>query len=122
MTRAEEIRISIDKMFPCRNGSRTYEQAIAATGFEAGVRYADKHPDISQLWHKPSEKPEEGELIVCIDIYDELLTGTFYEERVDEYHKVYESAVWDIGTLICYWNNVSQWVYAKDILPKGGEK
>ena len=46
MTREEQIRNAIDTMIPIspsRNG-RTYEQALMASGFEAGVLWADTHP------------------------------------------------------------------------------
>ena len=42
MTREEEIREAIDKIFPCTNGGRCYEQSIGASGFELGVHWADK--------------------------------------------------------------------------------
>ena len=46
MTREEEIRNAIDTIFPIppsENG-RKYEQALMATGFEGGVKWADEHP------------------------------------------------------------------------------
>ena len=46
MKREEEIRNAIDTIIPIppsENG-RKYEQALMATGFEAGVKWADKHP------------------------------------------------------------------------------
>lgn len=46
MTRQEEIRNAIDAIIPIppsENG-RKYEQALMATGFEAGVKWADEHP------------------------------------------------------------------------------
>ena len=46
MTRYEEVRNAIDTIIPIspsRNG-RTYEQALMASGFEAGVNWADTHP------------------------------------------------------------------------------
>ena len=46
MTRQEEIRNATDTIFsilPSENG-RKYERALMATGFEAGVRWADSHP------------------------------------------------------------------------------
>ena len=46
MTRQEEIRNAVDTIIPIspsRNG-RTYEQALMATGFEAGVKWADQNP------------------------------------------------------------------------------
>ena len=45
-TREKEIRNAIDTIIPIpplRDG-RTYEQALMATGFEAGVKWADSHP------------------------------------------------------------------------------
>lgn len=46
MTREEEIRNAIDTIFPIppSEKGRKYEQALMATGFEAGVRWADEHP------------------------------------------------------------------------------
>lgn len=46
MTREEEIRNAVDTIIPIppsENG-RKYEQALMATGFEAGVKWADSHP------------------------------------------------------------------------------
>ena len=46
MTRQEEIRNAIDTIIPILptvNG-RTYEQALSACGFEAGVKWADSNP------------------------------------------------------------------------------
>ena len=46
MTRQEEIRNAIDTIFPIPHPEkgRKYEQALMATGFEAGVKWADAHP------------------------------------------------------------------------------
>ena len=46
MTRDEEIRNAIDTIIPIppSGNGRTYEQALMATGFEAGVKWADEHP------------------------------------------------------------------------------
>ena len=46
MTREEEIRNAIDTIFPIppSEKGRKYEQALMATGFEAGVKWADKNP------------------------------------------------------------------------------
>ena len=46
MTRDEEVRNAIDTIIPIppsENG-RKYEQALMATGFEAGAKWADSHP------------------------------------------------------------------------------
>ena len=46
MAREEEIRNAIDTIFPIPHPEkgRKYEQALMATGFEAGVKWADAHP------------------------------------------------------------------------------
>lgn len=46
MTRDEEVRNAIDTIIPIfrSNNGRTYEQALMASGFEAGVKWADTHP------------------------------------------------------------------------------
>ena len=46
MARDEEIRNAIDTIFPIppSEKGRKYEQALMATGFEAGVKWADKNP------------------------------------------------------------------------------
>ena len=46
MTRQEEIRNAVDTIFPIppSEKGRKYEQALMATGFEAGVKWADEHP------------------------------------------------------------------------------
>ena len=47
MTRDEEVRNAIDTIIPISrsNNGRTYEQALMASGFEAGVNWADTHPN-----------------------------------------------------------------------------
>ena len=51
MTREEEIRNAIDTIFPIPHSGkgRTYEQALMATGFEAGVKWADANPKSSWI-------------------------------------------------------------------------
>ena len=46
MARQEEIRNAVDTIIPIPplQDGRTYEQALMATGFEAGVKWADAHP------------------------------------------------------------------------------
>lgn len=45
MTREEEIRNAIDTIIPIlpSGNGRTYEQALIASGFEAGVKWADSN-------------------------------------------------------------------------------
>ena len=46
ISRDKEIRDAIDTIIPIlpSNNGRTYEQALIASGFEAGVKWADSHP------------------------------------------------------------------------------
>lgn len=46
MTREEEIRNAIDTIIPISPliDGKTYEQALMAAGFKAGVKWADFHP------------------------------------------------------------------------------
>ena len=61
MAREEEIRNAIGTIFPIHpfDKGRKYEQALMATGFEAGVKWADANPKSS--WISVNEKlpPEE---------------------------------------------------------------
>lgn len=81
-----------------------------------------EYTDLSQVWHDASEEPKEGEFIVCVDDYNDFDIGAYYVDRVDALNRVYESAVWNYGELVCYWDCVKIWAYARDLLPKGGEK
>ena len=46
MTRQEEIRTAVDTIVPIlpSNNRRTYGQALITSGFEEGVKWADKNP------------------------------------------------------------------------------
>lgn len=63
MTREEQIRNAVDVTFPIYSSEkgRNYEQALMATGFEAGVKWADVNPKPS--WVSVDEKlpPVEGD-------------------------------------------------------------
>ena len=62
MTREEEIRNAIDTIFPIppSEKGRKYEQALMATGFEAGVKWADKNPKSPWISVKDKLPPKEN--------------------------------------------------------------
>ena len=66
MTREEEIRNAIDTTFPIppSEKGRTYEQALMATGFEYGVKWADSHPKSPWINYK-EEKPPFGVEVIA---------------------------------------------------------
>ena len=61
MTRGEQIRNTVDATFPISSSEkgRNYEQALMATGFEAGVKWADANS--KSLWISANKllPPEE---------------------------------------------------------------
>ena len=107
MARKEEIMNAIDAIIPIPppNNGRTYEQALMATGFEAGAKWADEHINLESLWHDASEEPNDYP-ILCID----KLSNILIEYSLKNY---------DEGWAECVeFNDISQWAYIKDLLPK----
>ena len=106
MTRQEEIRNAIDKIIPIsssRNG-RTYEQSLMATGFEAGVEWADSNPkegliSLSWVWHDSSEIPQHDALILFQSIYGDILLIRFQDRKSSM-------------------TTIRRWAYVDDLLPK----
>lgn len=103
MNREEEIRKAIDKTFPYNNKGRCYEQALGASGFELGAKWADENP--ISIWHDASEEPT-GYPIICQD------ENRYFWIQYNQYD-------WE-----CYIEETKliQWAYINDLLPKGGEK
>ena len=112
MTREEEIMNAIDAIIPILppNNGRTYEQALMATGFEAGADWADEHP--VNAWHDASEVPEGPYIVLC----DGLDNRQWVVEwlYIDMSYANWQDYVERIS--------VSRWAYISDLLPKGGEK
>lgn len=116
MTRGEEIRNAIDTIIPIQSSEngRTYEQALMATGFEAGVSWADNHP-VNNVWHDASEEPKEKSRIVIVDKRGEWRVRNYVSDDFDD-------------NVLCGWKccityyDLKIWAYTDDLLPKGGEK
>lgn len=98
-----------------------YTEYDILEAFEKGAMFADNNPDLSALWHDVSEKPEEGELIVCINEYEKLYIGNIRIESENENSWYSKAAVWNDEHLQCYWCFVDKWAYVNDLMPKGGE-
>lgn len=110
MTREEEVRAAIDKVFPCTDEGRCYEQAIGASGFELGVKWSDEHP--KNVWHDASEEPEyrNGGILCEHDLYYWVATQPYLSSICGNWHKKVER------------EHLKRWAYISDLLPKGGEK
>ena len=72
MTREEEIRNAIDTIIPISPlwDGRTYEQALMATGFEAGVKWADAHPKSPWISVEEDLPCNHEELIIDDELFD----------------------------------------------------
>ena len=109
MKRKEEIMNAIDAIIPIPppNNGRTYEQALMATGFEAGAKWADEHLNLKSLWHDASEVPQGPYIVLC----DGLDNRQWVVEwlHIDMSYDNWQDYVKRIG--------VSRWVYIKDLLP-----
>ena len=82
MTREEEIRNAIDTIFPIppSGKGRKYEQALMATGFEAGVKWADAHP--KSPWISTDKYlPKEGGHYLCNDGDSHISTLVFRGDK-----------------------------------------
>ena len=103
MTRDEEIL----------KAARNYVSGVTLSSpsdvihFEAGAKWADKHPNLESLWHDANEKPRTKEWLLVH--FDE-----------DNYDTIYLYI--DIWCDWCKTFNVIQWAYISEMLPKGGKK
>lgn len=109
MTREEQI-LSAAREY---NSGVTLSSPSNVLHFEAGAKWADEHPDLSSLWHDPSEEPQGDEWEVLCDAGDCYLTTSQI------------TLVWKDGRSWDKYvrgNDVERWLYLSDLFPKGGEK
>ena len=76
MTRQEEIRNAVDTIFPISPSEkgRKYEQALMATGFESGIKWADEHPKSPWISVKEELPCDEKDMVIEILAGIELRT------------------------------------------------
>lgn len=70
MTREEEIRKAIDTIFPIPASAkgRDYEQALMATGFQAGAQWADDNPKSPWISVKDKLPCDDKEMVVKYEV------------------------------------------------------
>ena len=115
MTREEEIRNAVDTTFPIppsENG-RTYEQALMATGFENGVKWADTHPKSPWVSVKGSLTKEDPERNDYMSVEVLTITDKGYI-KLDTYD--HQNQVWFIHSEILFdeddsLGKVTHWMY-----------
>lgn len=102
MTRQEEIRNAVDTIVPIlpTNNGRTYEQALMASGFEEGVKWADANPKSPWISVEDDLPCNHRELInPAFPINTKYVLVQF------------ESGVADMSKMIKYNNNDWKWVH-----------
>ena len=97
MTRGEEIRNAIDKIIPIppSEKGRNYEQALMATGFQAGAQWAESNP--KSPWISVNERlPHEEKDRLSIKVLVVSTKGGIHISRYDYDMKGWISPVLDI--------------------------
>ena len=100
MTREEEISNAVDTIIPIpplRDG-RTYEQALMATGFEAGVKWADENPKSPWISTKDDLPCNHEELIRGTESSEgtktfKVFVTNIYGENWSDY-MIYKNGKW----------------------------
>lgn len=84
---------------------------INATPYKGGNGNLCEYININFLWHKANEEPEEHKFIITQWLHE----GEICYETDRKQHKVdWQNHVAE--------NNIIQWCYIEDLLPKGGDK
>lgn len=97
MTRGEQIRNAIDKIIPIppSEKGRNYEQALMATGFQAGAQWADENPKTPWISVKDKLPPEDNDGL-SIKVLVVSTKGKIHFSRYDYDMKGWISSVLDI--------------------------
>lgn len=85
------------------NEEEVFDYEDMKCAFEEGAMWADKHP--VGVWHDASEEPQEYP-ILCIDKLGNIWTEYSLKDYAEGWAEYVE------------FNDISQWVYISDILPK----
>ena len=103
MSREEEIRNAIDTTFPIppSEKGRTYEQALMATGFEFGVKWADSNPKSPWISVEDDLPCNHEELIKTEGYYEK---ETIYVITINRYGIAEEN-------YMIYRNDRWEWMY-----------
>ena len=106
MTREEIEKLSVVE--PYRFESY-FEERWYEVGCIDGLKAADAEPNLKSLWHDASEEPKKYP-ILCKDEQNYVWTEYSLNDYVDGWDEFVD------------FNEISQWAYISDLLPKGGER
>lgn len=110
MTREEIEKISVSK--PYRFESH-FEKIWYEVGCIDGLKAADAEPNLERLWHDVSEEPKDRSNILVRYTY--LGCAELRSHRINYNHLPSWSEFIDS-------NEIEEWAYVSDILPKGGKR
>lgn len=114
MTREEEI----NAMAHCYTDNipeitELFTKSDMYSAYVVGAMWADKHPDLSQLWHDAYKEPEIGSNIIVVDKYGQWWEIQPYDGEYDGYGSL---TGWEC--CVAQYNNIQRWAYIDDLLPK----
>lgn len=100
MTRDEQIRNAIDTIFPIppSEKGRKYEQALMATGFEGGVKWADANPKSPWISVEDDLPCNHEELIITGNYYKKETINVITidkHEIIDNYMVLCDGGKWE---------------------------
>lgn len=110
MTREEIEKLSVVE--PYRFESY-FEERWYEVGCIDGLKAADAEPNLERLWHDVSEEPKDRSNILVRYTY--LGCAELRSHRINYNHLPSWSEFIDS-------NEIEEWAYVSDILPKGGKK
>ena len=117
MTRQEEISNAVDTIFPIppSEKGRKYEQALMATGFESGIKWADEHPKSPWISVKEELPCDEKDMVIEILAGIELRTKkvlVLLEDGIIGITYMYSFPPygwhWNINDVITHWFSIPE--------------
>lgn len=122
MTRDEQIRNAIDTIFPIppSEKGRKYEQALMATGFEGGVKWADANPKSPWISVEDDLPCNHEELIITGNYYKKETINVITidkHEIIDNYMVLCDGGKWEwkYGVKPYYWMPIPELPKEKEI-------
>lgn len=92
--------------------SRIYDAEVSS--FEAGVKWADQHPDISHIWYNSNEEPSMGNIYAYI-MYTDIYNTPHMEILCNILEYRDSKITWDEAVKK---NRINKWTYVLNLLPK----
>ena len=113
MSREEQLQQAADEWAEFyKHAEDLCDYISIRVAYKEGAAWADKHPDISALWHPASEEAQGKYEILVQDEFGHFWL-TDYVEDISHYQNGWK----ECAASEC----ILRWAYISDLLPKGGE-